>query len=76
MSASNSARRSFWSLVAALALFGALFSESCGGAECLRDSDCGSHMECRQGKCEKPGAPASTPADGAAGEGAGGMSSQ
>lgn len=74
MSVSKPNPRAFWAVVALLALFGALFSESCGGAECLRDSDCGSRMECRQGKCEKPGATA--PDGGSAGEGAGGMSSQ
>lgn len=57
------ARRLFWPALAVFALFGALLSQSCGGAECLRDSDCGSHLECHQGKCAKPGAPS-----GAAGE--------
>ena len=74
MSASSKKPRFFWAATATLALFGALLSQSCGSAECLRDSDCGAHFECREGKCAKPGAPASTP--GAAGEGAGGMSSQ
>ncbi|HTQ07600.1 MAG TPA: hypothetical protein VMI54_27275 [Polyangiaceae bacterium] len=76
MSDSKRARRFFWPATATLALFGALVSQSCGGAECLRNSDCGSHEECRQGKCDKPGATSSDHDAGAAGEGAGGMSSQ
>jgi hypothetical protein len=75
MSDSSRSRRSFWSVVALLALFAAVFSASCGGAECLRDSDCGSHLECRKGKCEQPGAPSGV-SDGGAGEGSSGMSSQ
>ena len=47
--------------------------DGCGSQSCLRNSDCGSHMECRKGECVDPNAP-SQPADAAApnGEGGGG----
>jgi hypothetical protein len=49
----SASRRLLWpacalTLVAAGALHG------CGGAQCLRDSDCDSEFECRRGACLPP----------------------
>jgi len=55
----------------ALGLLAAGTLHGCGGAECLRDSDCGSHLECRVGACTTPlPRKASVPADGGQGDGA------
>jgi hypothetical protein len=44
-----------WLLPAcALALVAAGALHGCGGAECLRDSDCDSELECRRGACLLP----------------------
>lgn len=66
MSVSNRTRaqRFLWPATAALALFYALLSQSCGGAECLRNSDCGSHLACEKGKCTRPAPESAAPADG------------
>ncbi len=69
----SASKRFFWPSAVTLALLVAFVSQACGGAECLRNSDCGSHLECHQGKCAKHGSPDDS---GAAGEGAGGMSAQ
>ena len=59
-----------WPLCA-LALLGAGALHGCGNAECLRDSDCGSHLECRAGACEKPPPTKASPRSGEGGADAG-----
>lgn len=45
--------------------------DGCGSQTCLRNSDCGSHMECHKGECVDPNAP-SQPADASVPNGEGG----
>jgi len=42
--------------------------DACGNLGCLRNSDCGSHMQCHKGECIDP----SQPADAGAPNGEGG----
>jgi hypothetical protein len=66
----------------ALVLSGFGFLHGCGNLGCLRNSDCGSHLECHQGECINPNAPSTggQPHDaaeaGGAGEGTGGTTSR
>lgn len=66
----------------ALVLSGAGMLDGCGNLGCLRNSDCGSHMECHEGECIHPNggqtsdASAPKPEAGGAGEGTGGSSTR
>lgn len=68
----------------ALALGGLGTLDGCGNLGCLRNSDCGSHMECRKGECVDPNAPATggqthdggNAEAGASGEGTGGTTTR
>ena len=71
-----SASKRFLLPLGALALLVAAALDGCGGATCLRDSDCGSHLECRVGACTTPlASKARAPAgEGGTDPGAAGMS--
>lgn len=50
----SSSKRWFWAALAALMLTFAALSHGCGGLDCMRNSDCDSALECREGTCQVP----------------------
>jgi hypothetical protein len=50
-------KRRLGPLLFALFVSGLATQSGCGNLGCLRNSDCGSHMECRKGECIDPKAP-------------------
>ena len=51
-------KRLLGSVLFALFVSGLGTLDGCGSQSCLRNSDCGSHMECHKGECIDPSQPA------------------